>query len=143
MTVSVRNDQRSAPVDAAKMARLTRRALRQLAITGRGEMAITFLDDRRMRTLNKRFMRHDRTTDVLTFRYDGEPTVGEIFISPAQARIYARAHGLTYDEELSRYVMHGLLHWLGHDDRTKTEQAAMRTREERLMKACGMLNGAH
>ncbi len=141
MTVSVRNDQRNAPVQTARVVRLARRAIRQLAIVGGGELAITFLDDRRMRTLNRRFMRHDRATDVLTFRYDGEPTVGEIFISPARARAYAKRHGIAYDDELSRYVVHGLLHWTGREDRTKTEQASMRRAEDRLLAACGV-NGA-
>ena len=120
MTVSVANTQREAPVDQTRIARLARRAAR------------------RMRTLNKRFLRHDWNTDVLSFRYDGEPVVGEILIAPRLARAYAAERGLPYEEELARYVVHGLLHWTGLDDRTPAQQRRMRREEDRLLQACGV-----
>ncbi len=149
MTVSVTNAQREVPVDASRMARVARLAVKHLRIRTRGRLAITFIDSRRMRTLNRRFLRHDRPTDVLSFRYDGEPAclpkpirrrqvVGEILIAPRQARTYATQHGIAYDEELSRYVIHGLLHWLGHNDGTLAEQRRMRARENRLLRRCGI-----
>ena len=90
-----------------------------------------------MQRLNKRFGGHDRPTDVLCFRYDHEPIIGDILIAPRQAQRYAREHRLPYAQELSRYVVHGLLHWLGHEDRTRTQQRMMRAREDRLLTACG------
>ncbi|MDP3703131.1 MAG: rRNA maturation RNase YbeY [Candidatus Omnitrophota bacterium] len=135
MIVTVRNEQRISPVNVARMARLARRAVRRLRIRTRGTLAVTFIDARRMRALNRRFLAHDRTTDVLSFRYDGEPIVGDIVISPAAARRYARRNGLSYTEELSRYVAHGLLHWLGHEDRTASQQRKMRAMEDQLLKA--------
>jgi len=133
------------------MARLARRALRRLHVRSQGALEITFIDARRMRVLNKRFMRHDDTTDVLSFRYDarnGRPTphrmsrraghvVGEILIAPAQARAYARTHRIPYEQELSRYVVHGLLHWLGHEDRTSAQERKMRALEDRVLLRCG------
>jgi probable rRNA maturation factor len=59
--------------------------------------------------------------------------IGEIFISPALARAYAREHDLAYDTELARYVVHGLLHWLGHDDKTAAQQRKMRALEDSLL----------
>src|SRR3989338_9158162 len=102
MVVTVRNEQRDAPVNVARMAQLARRAVRRLRIRARGTLAITFIDARRMRALNRRFLRHNRTTDVLSFRYHGEPVIGEILISPSAARQYARRHRVPYSEELSR-----------------------------------------
>ena len=133
MTVTVRNEQRDAPVDIARMKRLARGAVRRLRIRARGTLAITFIDGRRMRALNQRFLHHHRTTDVLSFRYHGEPIVGDIVISPAAARAYAQAHGLRYADELSRYVVHGLLHWIGHQDRSPAQQRKMRAMEDRLL----------
>ena len=133
MTVRVTNAQREAPVSTVRMTRLARRAIRRLRIRTPGRLAITFVASRRLRTLNRRFLRRDRPTDVLSFRYDGEPIVGDILIAPAQARAYARRHGLPYAEELARYVVHGLLHWLGHEDRTAAEQRGMRVMEDRLL----------
>ena len=134
MRISVRNEQRDAPVNVARMARLARRSVRRLRIRARGTLAVTFIDAHRMRALNRRFLRHDRTTDVLSFRYDGEPIAGDIVISPSAAQRYARRHGVPYTEELSRYVVHGLLHWLGHEDRTAAQQRKMRAMEDRLLK---------
>jgi len=129
------------------MARLARRALRRLHVRSQGALEITFIDARRMRVLNKRFMRHDYTTDVLSFRYDarnGRPTphrmsgrgghvVGEILIAPAQARSYAKTHRIPYEQELSRYVVHGVLHWTGREDRTAKQRRTMRALEDRLL----------
>ena len=153
MMVVLTNAQHDAPVNTARMARIARWAARQLKINGRGTLAITFIGARRMRALNKRFLRHDRMTDVLSFRYDtaegprpkaGPPTsglwpiVGEILIAPRAARTYAKRHGIAYAEELSRYVVHGILHWLGYDDRTLAQQRQMRSREDRLLSRCGV-----
>ena len=136
MTVLVTNAQEAAPVNVGDITRFARRAIRRLRIRSRGTLTVTFIDSRQMRRLNKRFMRHNRVTDVLSFRYDGEPVIGEVLIAPSQARAYARRHSIPYHQELSRYVVHGLLHWLGHEDRTATQQRKMRAMEDRL------LNGA-
>lgn len=137
MTITVTNAQTEAPVSPARVARLARCAVRHLKIQGQGTLAITLVDARRMRALNRKFLAHDRTTDVLSFRYDGERIVGDILVAPAVARQYARTHGLAYAEELSRYVIHGMLHWLGEEDRTTRQQARMRALEDRLLSACG------
>jgi len=137
-TVCVTDAQREAPVDVARIGRLTRCAVRSLGIRTRGMLAVTFIGTERMRRLNRRFLRHDRPTDVLSFRYDGAPIVGEILIAPGVARAYATRHRLPYLEELGRYVVHGLLHWLGHDDRTPAQRRAMRLMEDRLLVRCGV-----
>ena len=136
MTVRVVNAQRRTPVPVSAMAGVARRAARQLRLNGRGQLAVTFIDGRRMRSLNRRFLRHDRTTDVLSFRYDGEQVAGEILIDPGMARRYARDHAVPYRQELSRYVVHGLLHWLGHEDRTPAQQRRMRAMEDALLIGC-------
>ena len=59
-----------------------------------------------------------------------------------QAQRYAATHAVPYAEELSRYVVHGLLYWLGHEDRTRTQQAKMRRLEDGLLSACGIVNHA-
>ena len=162
--VSICNLQRDAPVDIARMKRLARRAIKRLGIRGRGALAITFINSRLIRQLNRQFLGHDWTTDVLSFRYDKargsglearpprllrkaapgghcpqpsalspQPIVGEILVSPRAASAYARRHDIPYQEELSRYVVHGLLHWMGHEDKTAAQQRAMRAMEDRLL----------
>jgi probable rRNA maturation factor len=133
MTVSVINAQRESPVNTTRMARLARQAVRRLGIRTPGTLAVTFIGSCQMRALNKRFGRHDAVTDVLSFRYDGEPVVGEILVAPRVARAYARHHGLAYEEELGRYVVHGLLHWLGEEDTTTAQRRRMQRAEDRLL----------
>jgi probable rRNA maturation factor len=138
MVVSVTNTQREAPVRITHVTRLAQCAIRQLRIRTRGTLAITFIGARRMRALNRQYKRHNWTTDVLSFRYDNEPVVGDILIAPRAARTYATKHRIRYTEELSRYVVHGLLHWLGHNDGTAAEIRAMRAKEDRLLDRCGI-----
>lgn len=141
MTVAVVNAQRETPVNITRMARLARTAVRQLGVRAPGRLNVMFIGSHTMRALNKRFCRHDAVTDVLSFRYDGEPVVGEILVAPRVAHAYARRHGIAYEAELSRYVLHGLLHWLGEEDATKAQQARMRRHEDRLLRVCGRVNG--
>ena len=134
--ISISNIQRAHSVDLKRMERVARCAIRRLRIRTNGTLAISFLDGHRMRALNRRFCGRDRSTDVLSFRYDGEPIVGEILIAPSQARAYSKEHHMSYEHELSRYVIHGLLHWLGHEDRTPAEQRRMRVTEDQLLVHC-------
>ena len=143
MDVHLTNAQHDVPVSVSRMTELARCTIRRLRIRTPGKLAITFVGSQRMRALNRRFRRHDRSTDVLSFRYDGEPILGEILIAPAAARAYANSHGISYVEELARYVIHGLLHWLGHDDRTPTQQRQMRTLEDELLHHCGWNGHSH
>ncbi len=134
--VHVQDAQQRDPVPTRRLAAFATRAARRLKIGGSGRVLITFIDSRTMRTLNRRLLRHDRLTDVLSFRYDHEPTVGEILIAPVAARRYAAAHKVSYEDELARYVAHGLLHWLGHEDRTATQRQKMRHLEDDVLTTC-------
>ncbi len=143
MTVGVTNAQRTLPVDPVAVARVARCAIRALRIRTRGRLEIAFLNPQRMRAVNRRFCRHHDTTDVLSFRYEdgvvgrgAARIVGEILVAPSQARAYAARHHLAYTEELFRYVIHGLLHWLGHDDRTAPQRHRMRALEDHLLAQC-------
>jgi len=138
------NCQRRDPVPAVWLARVANRAARRMKIRGHGTMAVSFVDSATMRRLNRRFTGHRGLTDVLSFNYMmGKPAspaggmMGEILVAPAFARAYAAKHALPYREELARYVIHGLLHWLGHDDATPAEQRRMRKLEDGLLASKG------
>jgi len=144
-------------VPLARLKRLAGFAVRKLQVRFPGVFEITFLPAVTMRRLNRKFKGHDSVTDVLSFRYvpgngpkaprslrgvsgvkqakQTPSVIGEVLIAPFQAQVYAKAKGLDANEELGRYVVHGLLHWLGYEDRTLKEQALMRAREDRLLRA--------
>lgn len=103
-------------------------------------MSILIVGDDAMRTLNRRFRRKDRTTDVLSFAFrEGEgrevqpSLLGDIIISLPQAQRQARDAGASLRHELDRLLIHGLLHLLGYDhERGTAEARRMEARERRL-----------
>ena len=149
MDVRLRNEQRTLPVYPARMRRLAACAIRKLKLSQKGILAITFVDGRRMRTFNRRVLAHNRATDVITLRYDrgegfpqlpsaarNQAVIGDVVVCPAFASRYARKHGVPYARELSRYVVHGILHWTGLKDGATAEKRRMRAAEERLLEGC-------
>jgi probable rRNA maturation factor len=129
-------------------ARLKRRAGQLVtALDLRGAaLAVTLTTDRRIRTLNRRWLRKDKATDVLSFPggarppgWPGPNVLGDIVISLDTARRQAKGEGRTLGGELDRYLAHGLLHLLGHDHRRPADARRMAALEERLLGGPGMV----
>ena len=80
-------------------------------------------------------------SDVLSFPADAPlraapediPIIGDVIVSAGRAAEYAHAHGIAVDEELGRYVVHGVLHCIGYDDTTDMARTAMAARQELLL----------
>ena len=85
--------------------------------------------DRQIRKLNKRFLRHDYVTDVISF--PGE--VGGVVVSVDTARRLAKELKVPFKQELARYLVHGTLHLLGYDDKKKKDFVKMHKRQERIL----------
>jgi len=102
-----------------------------------GELGVAFVGDRTMRRINREYRSIDTTTDVLSFSYLEEThaggILGEIFVSPAVARSQAEEAGCALEEEVSRLVLHGLLHVLGYDHDTAATRRRMFARQERYL----------
>ncbi|HBH96347.1 MAG TPA: rRNA maturation RNase YbeY [Candidatus Omnitrophica bacterium] len=137
------NCQRRRAVPLTWLRRLATRAAAIVGIRQDVVLVVSFIEDRMMTNLHEQFLGRPIPTDVLTFRYPRGPATshprheavvqGEILISPTAAWRYARRHRLSYRTELARYVVHGLLHWLGHDDRTTVQQRRMRAMEDKVL----------
>lgn len=91
-------------------------------------ICILFADDARIRRLNKRYRKRDKSTDVLAFE------TGDIIISAETAARNSRGFGSTLADELKLYMIHGILHLSGYDDTTSPGRKAMRILEERVLK---------
>ncbi|HLA68780.1 MAG TPA: rRNA maturation RNase YbeY [Bacteroidota bacterium] len=97
-------------------------------------VSIVFTDDRFIKNMNKRYLRHDRVTDVIAFPLpDGPGVDGEVFVNLDQARRQARDYGVTFQTEVKRLVIHGTLHLLGYRDSTSSQKARMRRREDHYL----------
>ncbi len=112
-TVSVHGRTLSLP--APRVARIVRGVLTRERRSA--SVSITFLGPRAMRSLNFRYLGHDRRTDVLAFPLaapDGW-LLGDVYICAEAARQEARVRGIPVREELTRLLVHGTLHVLGYD----------------------------
>ena len=96
-----------------------------------GEVSIVFCDDEFLHKLNVEFLDHDTLTDVISFDYSmGKEIHGEIFISIERVKENANEFNQTFDAELSRVMAHGILHYCGYKDKSESEAATMRSKEE-------------
>jgi probable rRNA maturation factor len=106
------------------------------------ELSILFIGDRAMRVLNRDFRGKDKSTDVLSFsQLEGEngipsPTLGDLVISVDTTKRQAKEYGVTYERELLRLMVHGILHLHGYDHEgvSKVEAQRMRRREEKILR---------
>jgi len=95
-----------------------------------GQINIIFCSDNYILDINQRFLGHDYFTDIITFDYcEGEVLSGDLFISVDSVAENAVEYGAEFPEELSRVMVHGILHLIGYDDHTKSDQKVMREKE--------------
>lgn len=134
--VTVRSVQRKIDVKVPKLQKFARAAvdtclgLRNKTAGGLetlDEISILIISDPRMAELHQRFMNQPGPTDVLTFQH------GEIFISADTARANAVRFNTSVDRELQLYIVHGLLHLHGFDDRDAKSERKMRAAEKAVL----------
>lgn len=111
------------------------------------DLNVVYVDDSVMTRLNTKFLRHRRTTDVLSFVLEesGDPGAApdaEVYVNLDQARRQARDAGVRFTEEVARLVIHGILHLAGHDDATGPQRRAMTQLEDAYLERLGMTAGA-
>ncbi len=145
MNVEIRCDH---PSGARVTRHLRARAPALLAALGRpgAGLSVLLTTDGRIRTLNRRFRRVDHATDVLSFPADDPPGrgpfLGDLAISLDLAARRARRAGRTILEEVDRYLVHGLLHLVGHDHLRPAEARRMARAEDALLGGAGMVTVA-
>jgi probable rRNA maturation factor len=131
--ILVTNRQRRVRLKRGELQQFARRALKQvLALPGAdlpGEIGVALVSDRRISELHRDFMRLSAPTDVITFQH------GEIVLSVDTAERQAAEHGTSLAGELKLYLLHGLLHLRGYDDRTPDARRTMMAVQARLFAA--------
>ena len=108
----------------------------KLEAVRRFELSVVFVGSRFIRRMNREFLQHDYTTDVIAFPLgeDGiSPLEGELYINLDRARSQARSYGVTFAEETRRLLIHGTLHLLGYKDSTPRTKAVMTRREDEIL----------
>jgi probable rRNA maturation factor len=133
--VSIASPQETIPIDRARMRAAAQTVLEGEAIRD-GEISLAFVDNPTIHRLNQRYLQHDEPTDVLSFPLS-EPNskrlAGELVIGAEVAQAQASLRGHEIHAELALYVIHGLLHLCGYDDKTEAGANEMRKRERHYL----------
>ncbi len=94
-----------------------------------------YCSDEYLLELNKSSLNHDYYTDIITFDYcEGKEVSGDLFISIDRVRENANEMNLTFEDELHRVMIHGVLHLCGYKDKTKKDAETMREKENFYLK---------
>lgn len=96
-----------------------------------GEINYIFCDDEYLLNINKQYLNHDYYTDVISFDYTKANLIsGDVFISIDRVKENAVDYDVTFEEELKRVIIHGILHYCGYKDKSDADEALMRIKEE-------------
>ena len=155
--VTISNRQRGQRVDLRLLRRIAQTLLAELLQIESADLGICLVAASEMTQLNETFLRHQGPTDVVTFDYTdhagrrSRPAVskrkkngnrqdacamvhGEIFICLDEAFLQARRFRTSWQSEIVRYLTHGVLHLVGHDDSGNRERRKMKREESRLLR---------
>ncbi|WP_314321986.1 rRNA maturation RNase YbeY [Prevotella nigrescens] len=99
-----------------------------------GEIGYMFVNDEKILEVNNEYLGHDYYTDVITFDYcEGNILNGDIVISLDTVRTNAEKFGKTYEDELFRVIIHGVLHLCGINDKGPGEREIMEENENKAL----------
>lgn len=97
-----------------------------------GDIQYIFCNDKYLYEINKVYLKHDTFTDIITFSTTNNEEVisGEIYISIDRVAENSKTHSASFNDELSRVIVHGVLHLIGYDDHSDSEKKLMRSKED-------------
>jgi probable rRNA maturation factor len=156
MKVAVASHQRTRKINLRRLKQITRELLSELELE-KAEIGICLVAAPEMTRLNETFLKHKGSTDVIAFDYldrvgqasslshskirkvrdrqDACPTLhGEIFVCVDEAVRQARKFGTSWQSEVVRYLIHGILHLVGFDDSSAGAQRKMKREENRRLR---------
>lgn len=145
-SLAIRNRQKVCQVDTRLLRRILTHFLRGIDSISSHELCFHLVDATEMARVNKEFLNHEGSTDVITFDHqvssdsgsdsqsDSDHLYGEIFICLADAVKQARSYRSTWQSELTRYAIHGILHLCGYDDINEADRREMKRAENRYLR---------
>ena len=106
-----------------------------------GEVGYMFVDDEKILEVNNEYLGHDYYTDIITFDYDEDDIInGDLVISLDTVKSNAELFGKTYEEELFRVIIHGILHLCGINDKGPGEREIMEAAENNALEMAKSVN---
>jgi rRNA maturation RNase YbeY len=146
LELTIRNRQRTRGVNLRLLRRILIELLREMLESTSIELGITLVAAPEMARINWQFLQHEGATDVITFDHTEQQIsrrksamikgeiCGELFICVDEAVRQARQFRTTWEVELVRYLIHGVLHLCGYDDHEITARRRMKQEENRLLR---------
>jgi probable rRNA maturation factor len=137
--IALSNQQSRHPVDEIQLTEAASAVLQGSAYSS-AAISLAVVDDEMIHELNRRHLGHDWPTDVLSFVLEdnGEHLEGEVILSADTAAAAAGEHGHSAAEEQLLYVIHGMLHLVGYDDKADDNTQQMRAAEARYLQQFGV-----
>jgi len=141
-TIIIANRQRTKKINTLLLKQIIAALLTELKIE-EAEIGINLVGAREMTLVNETFLQHEGSTDVITFDHmekrkaesgKRKRTHGELFICVDDAMVHARKFKTRWQSEIVRYIVHGVLHLLGHDDRRVAVRRKMKREENPLLR---------
>lgn len=132
MQIIIKNQQLDCPLSASQTKKIVLEFLTLEKISCE-EVSVTFVNSKKISKLHKLYFGDPSVTDCISFPID-EDFLGDIFVCPATALNYVEKHGGELYEEITLYVIHGLLHLIGYDDIDPKDKKIMRRAEMRHIK---------
>jgi probable rRNA maturation factor len=142
MSVVIANRQRTKKINARLLKQIVAGLFAELKIT-EAELGINLVSAKEMVKVNWEFLQHEGSTDVITFDHEEKRKAksgkrkslhGELFVCVDDAVVQAREFKTNWQSEVARYVVHGVLHLIGHDDLRTAARRTMKREENRLVR---------
>lgn len=134
MKITIKNFQKKIPINPKRIIKTILKILSSEGIKKTGEINICFVNDKRIKEFNKRYLGKNSPTDVLTFDLTDSEDLNRMFsdiiVSTDAAIRNARIFKTTPPYELYLYVSHAVLHLLGYNDRTQKQKTLMQKKEK-------------
>ena len=143
LALAIRNRQRARKIDLRLLRRILKTLLAESLQIENAELGIHLIAAPEMARINQTYLHHEGSTDVITFDHSELETRnskletilhGELFICLDDAIAQARQFKTTWQSEVVRYLIHGVLHLLGHDDHAAAARHKMKREENRLLR---------
>ena len=104
-----------------------------------GDISYIFCSDEKILEVNRQYLHHDYYTDIITFDYTSKNKIsGDLFISLDTVRTNSEKFSTSYNEELHRTIIHGILHLCGINDKGPGEREIMEEHENRALELLPM-----
>jgi probable rRNA maturation factor len=133
--ITIKNLQKKIPLSLRKVKAVAVKALSRKGGCPSGQLYICFVDDRKIRRLNLKYLGKDSATDVLAFdeSLNADTFCADVVISTDTAAAASAIFGTSPSYEVYLYVVHGILHLIGYDDATAGQRKAMERESVRIL----------